>query len=164
MRIFCSLIFLLRFLSLYCLVIRIHTDLETCVLAMVNHFPLDGRRFMYGPLDMVALTGEKVDVHFLRDATNGEWDLIATEVTDKTGRLVCTLPAERALPPGLHPIKMVVRGDHTYADLYLAVLPPKTQAVVFSIDGSFTASVSVTGRDPKVRAGAVDVVRHWQVM
>ena len=38
----------------------------------------------------------------------------------------------------------------------------QTQAVVFSIDGSFTASVSVTGRDPKVRAGAVDVVRHWQ--
>ena len=34
--------------------------------------------------------------------------------------------------------------------------------MVFSIDGSFTASVSVTGRDPKVRAGAVDVVRHWQ--
>ena len=51
----------------------------------------------------------------------------------------------------LHPIKMVVRGDHTYADLYVAVLPPKTQAVVFSIDGSFTASVSVTGRDPKVK-------------
>nr|CAG4636761.1 EOG090X00NX [Ceriodaphnia reticulata] len=119
-------------------------------------------RFMYGPLDMVALTGEKVDVHFLRDATNGEWDHIATAVTDKTGRLVCTLPTDRTLPPGLHPIKMVVRGDHTYADLYLAVLPPRTQAVVFSIDGSFTASVSVTGRDPKVRAGAVDVVRHWQ--
>lgn len=30
---------------------------------------------------------------------------------------------------------------------------------MFSIDGSFTASMSVTGRDPRVRAGAVDVVR-----
>nr|CAG4638237.1 EOG090X00NX [Cyclestheria hislopi] len=119
-------------------------------------------RFMYGPLDMVALSGEKVDIHLLRDATCAEWDLVATEVTDKTGRLVCTLPTERTLGLGLHPVKMVVRGDHTYADLYIAVLPPKTQAVVFSIDGSFTASVSVTGRDPKVRAGAVDVVRHWQ--
>jgi len=119
-------------------------------------------RFMYGPLDMVALTGEKVDVHLLRDATTGEWELIGSEVTDKTGRLVCPLPKDCTLPPGLHPIKMVVRGDHTYADLYMAVLPLKTQAVVFSIDGSFTASVSVTGRDPKVRAGAVDVVRHWQ--
>jgi membrane-associated phosphatidylinositol transfer protein len=34
---------------------------------------------------------------------------------------------------------------------------------VFSIDGSFTASVSVTGRDPKVRAGAVDIVRCVKV-
>ena len=51
--------------------------------------------------------------------------------------------------------------------------------VVFSIDGSFTASVSVTGKDPKVpmaktimttimtimtqvRPSSVDVVRHWQ--
>lgn len=54
---------------------------------------------------------------------------------------------------------MVVRGDHTSVDFLVAVVPPKTECVVFSIDGSFTASVSVTGRDPKVRAGAVDVVR-----
>ena len=51
------------------------------------------------------------------------------------------------------------RGDHTSSTLYLTIVPPKTECVVFSIDGSFTASVSVTGRDPKVRAGAVDVVR-----
>ena len=44
-------------------------------------------------------------------------------------------------------------------DFYLTVLPPKTECVVFSIDGSFTASVSIMGKDPKVRAGAVDVVR-----
>lgn len=30
---------------------------------------------------------------------------------------------------------------------------------MFSIDGSFAASVSIMGSDPKVRAGAVDVVR-----
>lgn len=52
------------------------------------------------------------------------------------------------------------RGDHTSVDFYLAVVPPQTECVVFSIDGSFTASVSVTGRDPKVRAGAVDIVRY----
>nr|CAG4640614.1 EOG090X00NX [Eulimnadia texana] len=119
-------------------------------------------RFMYGPLDIVTLSGEKVDVHLLRDAATADWELVGSEVTDKAGRLVFTLPADRTMGLGLHPIKLVVRGDHTYADLYMAVLPPKTQAVVFSIDGSFTASMSVTGRDPKVRAGAVDVVRHWQ--
>lgn len=51
------------------------------------------------------------------------------------------------------------RGDHTSVDFFLAVLPPKTETVVFSIDGSFTASVSIMGKDPKVRPGAVDVVR-----
>lgn len=52
------------------------------------------------------------------------------------------------------------RGDHTSADSYLTVLPRGTEFVVFSIDGSFAASVSIMGSDPKVRAGAVDVVRY----
>lgn len=51
------------------------------------------------------------------------------------------------------------RGDHTFADSYLTVIPRGTEFVVFSIDGSFAASVSIMGSDPKVRAGAVDVVR-----
>lgn len=52
------------------------------------------------------------------------------------------------------------RGDHTFADSYLTVIPRATEFVVFSIDGSFAASVSIMGSDPKVRAGAVDVVRY----
>lgn len=119
-------------------------------------------RFMYGPLDMVALSGEKVDIHIMRDPPGGDWQQISTEVTDKNGRISFTIAPEKALGYGMYPVKMIVRGDHTSATLYLTVVPPKTESVVFSIDGSFTASVSVTGRDPKVRAGAVDVVRHWQ--
>ncbi|XP_050514264.1 protein retinal degeneration B isoform X3 [Diabrotica virgifera virgifera] len=119
-------------------------------------------RFMYGPLDMITLTGEKVDIHVMKDAPLGEWTHLSTEVTDKAGRITFCIPEEKALTYGLYPIKMVVRGDHTAVDFFLAVVPPKTECIVFSIDGSFTASVSVTGRDPKVRAGAVDVVRHWQ--
>lgn len=53
----------------------------------------------------------------------------------------------------------IYRGDHTFTDLSLLVLPPKANVVLFSIDGSFTASVSIMGTDPKVRPGAVDVVR-----
>lgn len=119
-------------------------------------------RFMYGPLDMITLTGEKVDIHIMKDVPSGEWIQIATETTDKTGRVTYTIPEDKSLGYGLYPIKMVVRGDHTSVDFFLAVVPPKTECIVFSIDGSFTASMSVTGRDPKVRAGAVDVVRHWQ--
>lgn len=119
-------------------------------------------RFMYGPLDMITLAGEKVDVHIMKDPPAGEWTLLSTEVTDKTGRIIYTIPDDKSVGYGIYPIKMVVRGDHTSVDFYLAVVPPRTEAVVFSIDGSFTASMSVTGKDPKVRAGAVDVCRHWQ--
>ncbi|XP_017571773.1 membrane-associated phosphatidylinositol transfer protein 2-like isoform X2 [Pygocentrus nattereri] len=121
-------------------------------------------RFMYGPLDMVTLAGEKVDVHIMTQPPSGEWEYLCTEVTNSSGRISYTIPEQegKRLGVGVYPIKMVVRGDHTYADSYLTVLPPGTEFVVFSIDGSFAASVSIMGSDPKVRAGAVDVVRHWQ--
>ncbi|KAH9393496.1 Membrane-associated phosphatidylinositol transfer protein 2 [Tyrophagus putrescentiae] len=118
-------------------------------------------RFAYGPLDMIALTGEKVDIH-MRCSRTGDWNYVATVLTDKNGRLSYTVPREKILPCGLYQFKMVVRGDHTSLDLFMAVVPAKTEAVVFSIDGSLTASVSVSGRDPKVRAGSIDVVRFWQ--
>ncbi|XP_006865543.1 PREDICTED: membrane-associated phosphatidylinositol transfer protein 2 [Chrysochloris asiatica] len=119
-------------------------------------------RFMYGPLDMVTLTGEKVDVHIMTQPPSGEWLYLDTLVTNSSGRVSYTLPETHRLGVGVYPIKMVVRGDHTFADSYITVLPRGTEFVVFSIDGSFAASVSIMGSDPKVRAGAVDVVRHWQ--
>ncbi|XP_058014355.1 membrane-associated phosphatidylinositol transfer protein 2 isoform X3 [Ahaetulla prasina] len=119
-------------------------------------------RFMYGPLDMVTLTGEKVDIHIMTQPPSGEWVYFDTEITNGSGRVSYTIPEQRRLGIGVYPVKMVVRGDHTYADSYITVLPRGTEFVVFSIDGSFAASVSIMGSDPKVRAGAVDVVRHWQ--
>ncbi|XP_059046300.1 protein retinal degeneration B [Achroia grisella] len=119
-------------------------------------------RFMYGPLDMITLTGEKVDIYMMKDPPAGEWTLMSTAVTDKTGRVIYTLSDKQSVGCGIYPVKAVVRGDHTSCNFHLSVVPPQTECVVFSIDGSFTASVSVTGRDPKVRAGAVDVVRFWQ--
>ncbi|XP_029422408.1 membrane-associated phosphatidylinositol transfer protein 2 isoform X3 [Nannospalax galili] len=119
-------------------------------------------RFMYGPLDMVTLTGEKVDVHIMMQPPSGEWLHLDTLVTNNSGRVSYTIPETHRLGVGVYPIKMVVRGDHTFADSYITVLPKGTEFVVFSIDGSFAASVSIMGSDPKVRAGAVDVVRHWQ--
>lgn len=73
------------------------------------------------------------------------------------------LPRAGALPGLACPTQLMQslgrRGDHTYAECCLTVVARGTAAVVFSIDGSFTASVSIMGSDPKVRAGAVDVVR-----
>jgi hypothetical protein len=108
-------------------------------------------RFAYGPLDMSALTGERVDVYVIKEPPAGEWVHVATETTDKSGRLALTLPPSETLGYGLYPVRMVVRGDHSMLHLSLAVVPPRTETVVFSIDGSFAASVSVTGKDPKAR-------------
>lgn len=51
------------------------------------------------------------------------------------------------------------RGDHTTADCNLVVVPPHTEAVVFSVDGSFAANISISAKDVKVKEGAVEVVR-----
>ncbi|XP_038615545.1 membrane-associated phosphatidylinositol transfer protein 3 isoform X1 [Tachyglossus aculeatus] len=119
-------------------------------------------RFMYGPLDMVALTGEKVDILIMTEPSSGRWVYFDTEITNSSGRISYNVPKPKRLGVGVYPIKMVVRGDQSSAVSYLTVLPRGMECVVFSIDGSFAASVSIMGSDPKVRAGAVDVVRHWQ--
>ncbi|XP_037533514.1 membrane-associated phosphatidylinositol transfer protein 3 [Nematolebias whitei] len=119
-------------------------------------------RFMYGPLDMVTLTGEKVDILVMTQPQSGRWVYFDTEVTNSSGRVTYTILKSKRLGLGVYPVKMVVKGDQTSAEAYLTVLPRGMECVVFSIDGSFAASVSIMGSDPKVRPGAVDVVRHWQ--
>lgn len=119
-------------------------------------------KFTYGPFDMTYLSGEKVDIYIMKSPPSGEWDYLGNEMTDNHGKVSFTIPEEKRVTQGIYPVKMVVRGDHTSTDFFLSVLPPKTETVVFSIDGSFTASMSIMGKDPKVRAGAVDVVRYWQ--
>ncbi|KAJ4918100.1 hypothetical protein JOQ06_010014, partial [Pogonophryne albipinna] len=118
-------------------------------------------RFMYGPLDMVTLTGEKVDILLMTQPQSSRWVHFDTDVTNSSGRITY-VPKSKKLGLGVYPIKMVVKGDQTSAEAYLTVLPRGMECVVFSINGSFAASVSIMGSDPKVRPGAVDVVRHWQ--
>uniref|UniRef100_A0A6I8P0S6 Phosphatidylinositol transfer protein membrane associated 2 n=1 Tax=Ornithorhynchus anatinus TaxID=9258 RepID=A0A6I8P0S6_ORNAN len=104
----------------------------------------------------------RVDIHIMTQPPSGEWVHFDTLITNSSGRVSFTIPEGQRLGIGVYPVKMVVRGDHTFADSYITILPRGTEFVVFSIDGSFAASVSIMGSDPKVRAGAVDVVRHWQ--
>lgn len=127
-------------------------------------------KFSYGALDF-ALSGEKVDIYLITKASNtanannnGD-DLcrhfLATEATDSHGRIKYKLAKEKRQPLGIYQIRMVVKCDHTVCEFFMAVLPVNTECIVFSIDGSFAANISLSGNDPKVRAGAVDVVRHW---
>ncbi|KAI2656295.1 Membrane-associated phosphatidylinositol transfer protein 3 [Labeo rohita] len=103
-----------------------------------------------------------VDVYVMTQPQSGRWEHLDTEVTNSSGRVTYTIPKSKKLAVGVYPIKMVVKGDQTSAEAFLTVLPRGMECVVFSIDGSFAASVSIMGSDPKVRPGAVDVVRHWQ--
>lgn len=143
-------------------------------------------KFCYGRLSLVNLVGERVAIYMLQQHPAPQWTLLGTETTGKRGRVRFQL-AER-LPAGTYPIKMVVLGDHTMAEGCLEVVPPRrTEAVVFSIDGetlcftqthiftdtpppshppfkqgAFAESLSLSGGDPRVRPGAVDVVRFWR--
>lgn len=91
-------------------------------------------RFMYGPLDMVTLTGEKVkrptqapfgqggarnrkfsccflqiDIHIMTQPPSGEWVHFHTELTNSSGRISYVLPENKRLGIGVYPVKMVVR-------------------------------------------------------
>ena len=66
-------------------------------------------KFHYGPIDMVCLADEKVDIYVMRSAPYGEWTLLDTVDTDTHGRIRYTIPEAKKLPLGLHPVKLVVR-------------------------------------------------------
>nr|XP_023411909.1 membrane-associated phosphatidylinositol transfer protein 3 [Loxodonta africana] len=104
----------------------------------------------------------RVDILVMTEPSSGRWVHLDTEITNSSGRITYSVPRPRRLGVGVYPVKMVVRGDQTSAMSYLTVLPRGMECVVFSIDGSFAASVSIMGSDPKVRPGAVDVVR-WSL-
>ena len=76
-------------------------------------------------------------------------------MTQPGGRVHFRVP-ER-LSTGMYPVRCVVRGDMSAAEGFLAVVPPETECVVFSIDGSFTLNKTLMGRDAKIRPGAVEV-------
>ncbi|KAG8122887.1 hypothetical protein E2320_018420 [Naja naja] len=57
---------------------------------------------------------------------------------------------------------LMAKGDQSSAISYLTVLPRGMECVVFSIDGSFAASVSIMGSDPKAlaRSWLPDYLHH----
>ena len=51
----------------------------------------------------------QVDIYYMAEPPGGDWLLLGTEVSDKSGRVTFTIPESKALGFGLYPIKMVVR-------------------------------------------------------
>ena len=118
-------------------------------------------KLSYGPVAMVNLTGEMVHVYIKRYPNIPEWKLVGSCETDSNGRLVFTTPTT-GMEAGIYQVRVVVQGDKSSADCNVAIVPTQTEAVVFSVDSSFLESISISGINPKIRACAVDTVRHWQ--
>jgi hypothetical protein len=57
---------------------------------------------------------------------------------------------------------LVTRGDHTTAGCNLFIMPPHTEAVVFSLDGALADNFSLSGKTMKCKPGAVQVASHWR--
>eukprot|EP01135_Chromosphaera_perkinsii_P006050 Nk52_evm4s386 gene=Nk52_evmTU4s386 len=115
-------------------------------------------KFAYGPLDLAYLKMELVDVYIY---TGSKWQYFDTVTTNTAGVAEYVIPEDRRLGLGSFPVKLLVKGDHSLAELTLFVVRPYTEAVVFSIDGSFAASRSLTGRAPVVQANGVELARLW---
>ncbi|KAL7987106.1 hypothetical protein Chor_006025 [Crotalus horridus] len=91
-------------------------------------------RFMYGPLDMVALTGEKVDIFIITEPSSGRWVYFDTEITNSSGRISYNIPKDKRLAVGVYPIKMVVRHwqDLGYLIIYITGRPDMQKQRVVS--------------------------------
>ncbi|VDK38637.1 unnamed protein product [Taenia asiatica] len=95
------------------------------------------------------------------------WERLGSQITDSNGRLTFQLSEASRLPVGLHRIQLVPiigEPDEQAVELTLAIVPPNCNVVICSIDGSFAASLSLMGKDPKVRPGSVDIMRHWYAL
>uniref|UniRef100_A0A0X3PDS7 DDHD domain-containing protein n=1 Tax=Schistocephalus solidus TaxID=70667 RepID=A0A0X3PDS7_SCHSO len=124
-------------------------------------------RFAFGSLDLSSLTNDKVEV-FTRPQSLGSstsWTSLGCENTDTNGRLTFTIPEDRRLGVGMHRLRLIAASDAEHPlELTVAIVPPGADVVISSIDGSFAASLSIMGKDPKVRPGSVDIMRHWQAL
>ncbi|EUB64358.1 Calpain-7 [Echinococcus granulosus] len=128
-------------------------------------------RFTFGTLDLSSMANEEVEIFYrlqpMIDAKGVGWERLGSQITDSNGRLTFQLSEASRLPVGLHRIQLVpVIGEpnEQAVELTLAIVPPNCNVVICSIDGSFAASLSLMGKDPKVRPGSVDIMRHWYAL
>ncbi|CDS42302.1 membrane associated phosphatidylinositol [Echinococcus multilocularis] len=128
-------------------------------------------RFTFGTLDLSSMANEEVEIFYrlqpMTDAKGVGWERLGSQITDSNGRLTFQLSKASRLPVGLHRIQLVPVIGEPYeqaVELTLAIVPPNCNVVICSIDGSFAASLSLMGKDPKVRPGSVDIMRHWYAL
>nr|CDS34895.2 calpain (C02 family) [Hymenolepis microstoma] len=138
-------------------------------------------RFTFGALDLSSMANEEaslvVEIFYRPQSVISSkampLERLGTQMTDSNGRLSFQIPDVQRLPVGLHRFQLLpsvmIDSEDQGVELTLAVVPPNCNVVICSIDGSFAASLSLMGKlarqaDPKVRAGSVDIMRHWHAL
>eukprot|EP00048_Salpingoeca_helianthica_P007423 m.110409 g.110409 ORF g.110409 m.110409 type:complete len:817 (+) comp14327_c7_seq2:1817-4267(+) len=135
---------------------------------VINHraadvFVLEGTpQTIAGSLSYPLLSlGGRMTVTVLALAPDATWTVLGTG-TARRGKFTFTVPDSKRLTVGTHTIRLSVDTDGTFAECMLQVLPRTgMEAVIFSIDGSFASSFSISGTGRRTRAGAVSVVNFW---
>ena len=56
-----------------------------------------GAKFAYGPFDVAALTGEKVDLAIRLDAGDASWQHVDIKDTDNSGKVTFSIPRGNVL-------------------------------------------------------------------
>merc|ERR1719206_245516 len=71
-------------------------------------------RFSYGSFDVAALSGEKVDIYIMEEPNHGEWTFLATELTDKKGRITYKVPLVNSVSMLLGMNQMFLQGVQSF--------------------------------------------------
>ncbi|VUZ56303.1 unnamed protein product [Hymenolepis diminuta] len=134
-------------------------------------------RFTFGTLDLSSMANAEVEIFYRPQSVISSkampLERLGSQMTDSNGRLSFHIPDAQRLPVGLHRLQLIptvmADSEDQAVELTLAVVPPNCNVVICSIDGSFAASLSLMGKlarqtDPKVRAGSVDIMRHWHAL
>lgn len=125
--------------------------------------------------NVTKLVGEQVALYFY---VNEKWENSGCLLeTDNVGKVSIPINDSRisyyyenyiCKPNRCIPFKYQVSVDNSFGIGFIwCVIPEisnsiKTKGAIFSIDGSFAGSRSLSGNDPKVRPGSVDLVRFWK--
>ena len=131
-------------------------------------------KIAYGLTDK-DLVDEDVDIHLLRGC-GATWEKLGTvkttndddhatveDVDDTGGRVYFQIPADKALGPGRHRVRLVVQGDLSATDLFIEVVPPGAPVFVSDVDGTLTDTENaeftalLTGQLPTVHPAAAQV-------
>lgn len=97
-------------------------------------------KFHYGDIRK-DLEDEWISIYVWRTEQQS-WQYITRLKTDGDGYIRHILTGDQRLGVGIHPVKMVVEGDNTYANMYIQIVNGQEKFVVFDIDGTLTLSDS----------------------